>query len=81
MDNDNADAACGFVDLGMGSNSDRYVIHILDSKSFIKPYGHPPPFAGSSYASDDEKLLDVESGGVAGAFVGGLGGRAISGPC
>jgi hypothetical protein len=74
MDNDNADVACGLVDRGMGSNSDRYVIHIFDSKSLMNPDGHPPSSTGLSYASDEEKLLDIESGGVSGAFVGGFGG-------
>lgn len=74
MDNESADVACGLVERGMGSNSDRYVIHILDSKSLMNPDGHPPSTTGSSYASDEEKLLDIESGGVSGAFVGGLGG-------
>lgn len=74
MDNESADVACGLVDRGMGSNSDRYVIHILDSKSLINPVGHPPSSTGSSYASDEEKLLDIESGGVSGAFVGEFGG-------
>jgi hypothetical protein len=44
----------------------------------MKPDGHPPSFDWSSYASDDEKLLDIDSGGVSGAFVGMLGDRAVS---
>jgi len=35
------DAALGSVDLGIGGKSDRYVIHIRDSKSAIKANGQP----------------------------------------
>lgn len=63
--------ACGFVDLGIGSNSDLYVIQSRDSKSDINPEGQPSPLAASSYAMEDEKLLDMDSGGVSGAFTGG----------
>jgi len=74
IDKDSEEVACGLADRGIGSNSDRYVIHILDSKSLKNPDGHPPSFAGSLYASDDEKLLDIDSGGVSGAFAGLFGG-------
>jgi hypothetical protein len=40
----------------------------------MNPDGHPPSFARSLYASDDEKLLDIDSGGVSGAFAGLFGG-------
>lgn len=73
IENDKAEVACGLVDLGIGSNSDLYVIQNLDSKSARNAGGQPPSVAGSSYASDEEKLLDIDSGGVSGAFAGGGG--------
>lgn len=61
---DNAEAALGSVDLGITSNPVRYVIHIRDSKSSKKAGGQPLSWLGSSYASDESKLLASESGGV-----------------
>lgn len=66
MEKDRDAVACCLVDLGIVSNSDLYVIQNLDSKSDINPCGQPPPVDGSSYAREDEKLLDIESGGVSG---------------
>lgn len=65
--------ACGLVDLGIGSKSDLYVIQSRDSKSDINPAGQPPTLDISSCASEDEKLLAIDSGGVSGAFAGGAG--------
>lgn len=48
MEKDRAESAFGSCDLVMGSNSDRYVIHILDSKSSRKAGGHPPSRGASS---------------------------------
>lgn len=70
---DRARTARGSVDRGIDANSDRYVIQMRDSKSSRKAGGHPPssapllaPLAGEleSYARDESKLLDAESGGV-----------------
>jgi hypothetical protein len=59
--------------LGIGTKSERYVIQILDSKSSRKAAGQPPSGpSDSSYARDDEKLLDDESGGVSGAYADGI---------
>jgi hypothetical protein len=66
MANDSADVALGSVDLGINSNPVRYVIHIRDSKSSRKAGGQPLSWLGSSYASDESKLLAMESGGVSG---------------
>lgn len=72
MDRDSADVACGLVDLGIGSKSDLYVIQSRDSKSDMNPTGQPPSLDASSYTTEEEKLLDIDSGGVSGAFVGSV---------
>jgi hypothetical protein len=81
IEKDRADAALGSVDFGIGSNSDRYVIQNFDPTSSKKAGGQPPSSPGSSYAREESKLLDTESGGVSGAFGGidGGSGRSSSG--
>jgi hypothetical protein len=64
--NERAEDALGSSERGIISKPVRYVIHIRDSKSSRKAGGHPPSCPGSSYASDDSKLLAAESGGVVG---------------
>ncbi len=64
MANDSAEAALGSVDLGINSNSVRYVIHMRDSKSSKNSGGQLLSRLGSSYASDESKLLEIERGGV-----------------
>jgi hypothetical protein len=74
MESERDDRAFGSEDLAIGSNSNLYVIQNLDSKSSKNPWGQFPTSVDSSYASEDEKLLEVESGGVSRAeFVAGAG--------
>lgn len=40
--------------------------------SSTNPAGHPVPGGGSSSATADERLLEVDAGGVSSAFAGGL---------
>ena len=70
MAKERAYVALGSVDLGIISKPERYVIHIRDSKSSRKAGGQPPSWPRSSYANDEEKLLETDSGGVSGASVG-----------
>lgn len=71
--NDKAAEAFGSVERCIVSKPERYVIHNRDSKSSRNVVGHPPDSASSSssYASEEPKLLVVESGGVSGIEVGG----------
>lgn len=71
MVKDRAEAARGSADLGIGSKSVRYVIQMRDSKSSTNSGGQPPSWPGSSYANEESKLLEAESGGVSGLFGGG----------
>jgi hypothetical protein len=67
-ENERADVALGSTDFGMGSNPDLYVIQNFDAISSKNPEGHPPSRGSSSPATADERLLEVEAGGVSGAF-------------
>ena len=71
--NDKAAEAFGSVDRWITSKPDRYVIHNRDSKSSRNAAGQPPNSVSSysSYASDEPKLLEVESGGAFGIEVDG----------
>lgn len=40
--------------------------------SSTNPAGHPLPGGGSSSATTNERLLEVDAGGVSSAFTGGL---------
>lgn len=62
------DSALGSCDLGMMGKPERYVSHILASKSSKNEAGHPPSstYSDSEYANCESTLLDVLSGGVAG---------------
>jgi len=66
MVKDMAERDFGSVDRAMGSKPDRYVIQMRASKSSTKDVGQPPSSPSSSYASDELKLLETDSGGVSG---------------
>ena len=62
------DNAFGSCDLGINGKFERYVSHILASKSSKKDEGHPPsfPFPDSPGVKSESMLLAVLSGGVTG---------------
>jgi hypothetical protein len=67
-DSDIDEAAFGSGDLGIAGKFERYVSHILASKSSKNEEGHPPsspPLADSSCAEESSRLPVVLSGGVA----------------
>lgn len=72
IENESADAAFGSTDFGIGSNPDLYVIQNLDAMSSTNPEGHPLSGGGSSSATADERLLEVDAGGVSSAFTDDL---------
>lgn len=63
---ESARIASGSLDLGISSNSERYVIQMRDSTSSRKATGQPPlsEFGISSYARLESKLLETDSVGV-----------------
>lgn len=72
MENESADAAFGSTDFGIGSKPNLYVIQNLEAMSSTNPAGHPLSGGGSSSATADERLLEVDAGGVSSAFTDDL---------
>lgn len=67
-ENESAEVALGSTDLGIGSNPDLYVIQNFAAISSKNPGGHPFSRGSSSPAAADERLLEVDAGGVSSAF-------------